>query len=78
MRHYQHTADARASSLHSALAWGRGRPLTRAVRSRVIPAHRESLEERLYEDGFLHIRDLLCADLVRACSGHELFDSGEL
>ncbi|KAK9845436.1 hypothetical protein WJX81_006402 [Elliptochloris bilobata] len=45
---------------------------------RVIPKHREELEERIYEDGFLHVRDLLCADLAHACTGHELFDSGEL
>jgi hypothetical protein len=42
--------------------------------------HREALEERIYEDGFMHLRELLCTDLARACSGHghELFDSGEL
>ena len=45
---------------------------------RVIPKHREALEEGLYADGFLHVRDLLCADLAHACAGHELFDAGEL
>lgn len=43
-----------------------------------MPKHREALEERIYADGFLHVRDLLCADLAHACAGHELFDAGEL
>jgi len=66
--------------LHASLRMLAERRARCAVRGRVLPVHREALEERIYEDGFMHLRELLCTDLARACSGHghELFDSGEL
>ncbi len=44
----------------------------------LLSLHRMTISNHILQEGWHHVRSMLCVDLTGACRAHELYDSGEL